>query len=360
MAAIRRAGIVLALLLAACDRPRLALGRDRLHRVRHVFVIVLENHGLDASFGSRHAPYLTDSLVPRGLLLRQYYAIAHNSLANYIAMVSGMAPTPETQGDCPIYQDFVQTGVAADGQPIGRGCIYPAHVPSIATQLDAARLEWKGYMEDMGNDPNRESATCGHPAVGKPDHTATATRVDQYMTRHDPFMYFHAIIDSAACARHVVRLATLPSDLATADSTPNFSLIIPNSCHDAHDVPCANGERGDIEAADAFLGHWVPIIMSSAAFRRDGLLVITFDEANTGDASACCGEVSGPNTRAAGGGGPGGGRIGALLLSPFATPGSVSDEPFNHYSLLRSVEDAFGLSKLGYAARRGVASFAVR
>src|SRR5579884_395872 len=177
--------LTIALVLAACDRSPITLGRDRLRRVRHVFVVVLENHGFDAGFGSRHAPYLVDSLIPRGVLLTRYYAIAHNSLANYIAMISGIAPTPETQGDCPVYRDFVETGVAPDGQPIGAGCIYPAAVPTLASQLAAAGHTWKGYMEDMGNDPDRESAACGHPPVGAVDRTSVSTRTDMYMTRHD-------------------------------------------------------------------------------------------------------------------------------------------------------------------------------
>jgi hypothetical protein len=100
------------------------------------------------------------------------------------------------------------------------------------------------------------------------------------------------------------------------------------------------------------------VIQSSAAYRRDGLLVIAFDEA-ANDSSACCGEQSGPNTPAPGGqsGGPGGGRTGAVMLSPFIAPGTVSDHSYNHYSLLRSIEDSFGLAHLGYAAGPGLRPF---
>lgn len=90
------------------------------------------------------------------------------------------------------------------------------------------------------------------------------------------------------------------------------------------------------------------------------MLVITFDEAASGDATACCNEPSGPNTLSPGGTGPGGGRVGAVVLSPFVTRASVSDQPYNHYSLLRSVGDIFGLPYLGYAGRAGVTSFTLK
>ncbi|HEX7942389.1 MAG TPA: alkaline phosphatase family protein, partial [Gemmatimonadaceae bacterium] len=85
--------------------------------------------------------------------------------------------------------------------------------------------------------------------------------------------------------------------------------------------------------------------------------IVTFDEALSIDASACCNERSGPNTSRAGINGPGGGRTGAVLLSPFIKPGTVSDAPYNHYAMLRSVEDIFGLPYLGYAGQAGLASF---
>ena len=95
----------------------------------------------------------------------------------------------------------------------------------------------------------------------------------------------------------------------------------------------------------------------SPAFRDDGLLIITFDEALSLDRTSCCGQVPGPNARVAADGLFGGGRIGAVLLSRFITPGTVSDVPYNHYSLLRSIEDIFGVGHLGYAQQRTVTSF---
>ena len=82
---------------------------------------------------------------------------------------------------------------------------------TLPAQLQGAKFTWRDYNEDMGADPTRESATCGHPVVGQPDHTEAATATDMYATRHDPFVYFHSIIDDAAlCDSHVVNLKHLP------------------------------------------------------------------------------------------------------------------------------------------------------
>jgi len=320
----------------------------------HVFVIVLENENASTTFGpGSPAPYLANTLTREGAFVPGYYGIGHNSLDNYIAMVSGQAPTLATQADCPDFVDVLPGTPTAAGQVLGQGCVYPAAVQTVAGQLQARGLTWKGYMEDMGNNPVRDNGvTCAHPAIGSPDPTQQATATDQYATRHNPFVYFHSIIDNpAGCQARDVPLTRLPSDLSSIKSTPNL-------CHDGHDATCADGTPGGLPAADAFLRQWVPQITASPAFRRDGLLVVAFDEAGS-DSSSCCGEQSGPNTLAAGGpmGGSGGGRTGAVLLSPFIAPGTVSAQDYNHYSLLRSIEDAFGLSHLGYAGAPGLRTF---
>ena len=288
--------------------------------IKHVFVIVLENQDYDATFGGgTPARYLADSMVAAGALLRQYYGIGHNSLDNYVAMISGVAPNARTQADCPRYEEFVETGTASDGQPIGSGCIYPTDVRTVANQLEARHLTWKGYMEDMGNDPAREAARCGHPPIGARDTTARARHGDQYATKHDPFVYFHAILDSPSCRSNVVPLSELAADLRAAGRTPNYAFIVPNLCHDGHDWVCVDSEPSGLTAIDRFLAHWVPMITRSRAYAQGGLLIVTFDEALASDASACCNELPGPNTQH-----PGlsrarrraNGRRGALALHP--------------------------------------------
>jgi hypothetical protein len=275
-------------------------------------------------------------------------------------MISGQSPNLVTQLDCQTYSSFTGTTTGANGQTIGQGCVYPTSIASLPDQLEKAGLSWKGYMEDMGNDTTREAATCGHPAIGAKDGTQVATKTDQYATRHNPFMYFHSIVDDQArCDSHVVNLGNLPADLGSIDSTANYTFITPSLCHDGHDSPCASGEPGGLQSINSFLLQWVPQILASPAFQKDGLLIITFDESNgvTSDSSACCGEGPGPNTLLPGLLGPGGGKVGAVLLSPFIKPGTVTTTAYNHYSMLRSVQDIFGLQYLGYAGATGQAGF---
>ena len=129
----------------------------------------------------------------------------------------------------------------------------------------------------------------------------------------------------------------------------NYTFITPNLCDDGHDATCANGQTGGLPAADAFLKTWVPKITASQAFKEDGLLMVIFDESAGGDSSSCCGEIPGPAAPEPGGTGPGGGRTGAVMLSPCIAPGTVTNTAYNHYTMLGSVENIFGLSHLGYA-----------
>jgi hypothetical protein len=343
------AAVACAVLLGAASSASAALPP-----IKHVFVLIDENESASTTFGAGSpAPYLSQTLVSEGAFLPNYYGVGHNSLDNYIAMVSGQAPNPMTSADCANFDDFMAPSIDGSGQETGQGCVYPADVPSLMSQFDAAGLTWRAYEDSMGSDPTRETATCGHPAVGSPDNTQTETAADQYATRHDPFVYFHYVIDNAPeCNANVVNLNQLPTDLASAASTPNFVFITPSLCNDGHDATCLNGGGGGLAQADAFLKTWVPQITSSPAYQQNGLLIVAFDEA-VGDATACCGEMPGPydaaNSIMPGGSGPGGGVVGAVLLSPFIAPGTRSTTAYNHFSMLASVEDIFGLPRLADA-----------
>ena len=356
---------------SASTVPHAAAG---LPPVKHVFVIMLENEGYAETFGDPSAdPYLATTLPSEGALLSQYHGIGHFSNDNYIALISGQAPNPDNQADCQVFNDFpAGTPIAASGQIAGSGCVFPSAVDTVAGQLDAAHLSWKAYMQDMGNIPSRESAVCAHPAIGSPDPTQRAVPGDGYATRHNPFVYFHSIIDDTAlCDARVVPLGTtsgtlptgvpagttgLATDLGSASTTPTLSFITPDLCSDGHDAPCVNTHASATSGAniDTFLSTWVPRITASPAYKSGGMLIVTFDEADvTGagaDASACCNEQPGPASALPGLNGPGGGRTGEVVLSPFIRPGTVSATPYNHYSTLATVEDLFGLSKLGQAA----------
>ncbi len=356
------AALLLGTLLAACvDGPgtRAAADGAAINVPRHVFVIILENEPFQVTFGEHSpAPYLAHELPKQGVLLTRYFATGHYSLDNYISIISGQAPNPETQQDCHIFSEFKRSkpGFDAHGQIRGTGCVYPADVKTLTNQLQDAGYTWKGYMESMGADPSRETAVCAHAKIGEVDETNHATANDQYADKHNPFVYFHSIIDDPTdCAVHVVNLDKFPADLQSIATTPNFAFITPDLCHDGHDAPCKNGEPGGLVSADQFLREWVPQIVASPAFKQDGLLIITFDEGT--DAAACCGEMKPAGAPQPGQFGPGGGRIGAVVLSPFVKPGTISKMDYNHYGLLRSIEDWFGLPHLGYAGQNGLRAF---
>jgi hypothetical protein len=355
---IRRAAVLAALLVVAL--PTVARAATSAQPpIRHVFIIVLENESASVTFGpSSPAPYLSKTLLAQGAYLPKYFATGHNSNDNYIAMVSGQAPNPQNQVDCQIFDDVVPGTIGSFGQAEGTGCVYPSAVKTIADQLTAAHFTWRDYNQGMGSDPSRETAVCAHPALNSFDNTQSATATDMYATRHNPFVYFHSIIDDTTlCDTHVVNLDELPQDLSSASSTANYTFITPDLCNDGHDAPCADGEPGGLVQADTFLKTWVPQITASPAFRQDGLLIVTFDEAATSDASSCCGEMPGPASPEPGESGPGGGDIGAVLLSPCIAPGTVSQTAYNHYTMLGSIENLFGLSHLGYAALPGATYF---
>ena len=368
--------------------PRAASGATT-PPIRHVVIIVLENSDFANNFGAGAvlSPYLTGTLVPMGVEIPLYYGTGHASLDNYVAMISGQAPNPATQGDCTSPATLSPGTLDADGEAVGTGCTYPANVPTIANQLDAAGYTWKGYMEDMGNSPTTSRNTCRGPGApvnpNAPPSTATS---DKYATKHNPFVYFSSITglthtdgnsqgtkvaytNLAYCDAHDVPLDQLAADLATPGGLPNYSFITPNLCEDGHDVcGSSNPDNGPVQW-DAFLHRWAPKILATPAFQPggDGLLFITWDEGE-GDSTACCNEQPGPNLnetavppQTPGGDeppGPGGGQAGAVAISPFIAPNSQpATGSYNHYSLLRSVEDAFGLSHIGFAAQSGLAPF---
>ena len=331
----------------------------------HIFIIILENKAYANTFSPKSlAPYLAHELPAKGALLRNYYGIGHNSLDNYIALVSGQAPNIATQTDCKKFTEFKLDKPTLDenGQAIGSGCVYPAIVPMLGDQLEKVGKSWRGYMQDLGNDRSKAVEECGYPPIGESDQTSHRTPADQYATKHNPFYYFHGFIDNHdRCVQHVVNLHHLSDDLKSIATTPNYSFITPNLCDDGHDAPCIDKSTGGLMQADGFLRKWVPQILDSPAFKKDGVLIITFDEASGPpgmDSSACCGEQGLPGaSRQPGGDGPGGGRVGAVILSPFVKPNTISDVPYNHYSTLRWVEDQFGVPHLGYAAAKGLVTF---
>ncbi len=202
--------------------------------------------------------------------------------------------------------------------------------------------------------------TCRHPALGTTDPTAsTSTPLDGYVTRRNPFVYFDTLTAEPACSENDVGLSQLTVDIS-AGKIPNFSWIAPDLCTAGADNACPAGDTvTGTGAADKFLSTYIPQIESTATYRKDGMIVILSDQAPASganaDSSACCGRVDYANTSNPGGTaqpGAGGGRTGALVISPFAAKGATDATPSDHYTLLSTLDAAFNLPALGYAAKR--------
>src|SRR3954454_15671567 len=287
--------------------------------------------------------------------LPNYSGIGLASLDNYIAAASGQGPNPETQADCQLLSDFKGSPGGPDGQAMGAGCVYPTAVKTVAGQLADKGPRWRGYMEDMALAGGADQPTCVHPALNQRDSTQSASAKHQYAARHNPFVYFHSLIDGPACKDNDLDLAQLPGEIAQAATTASFTFITPDLCSDGHDATCADPkQKGGYAGINDFLSTWVPRILGSPGYKDDGLLVVSFDEAESDNAS-CCNEKAANTPNAAGPSpGSGGGKIGAVLISPFIKPATVDSTDYNHYSFLRTMEDLFGLEHLGYAAVDGL------
>ena len=340
--------------------------------VKHVWLIILENKSYDATFTSLNQnSYLWKTLPSQGALLKNYYGTGHFSLDNYTSMVSGQGPAPADQNDCPVYGDasgsvltsrvkdgpttdrgqFAETGAPyanpipggpAEGAHGGTGCVYPASVPTLFNQFDAAGVSWKGYAQDLGNPdatgPTHDVNKCGgpgNPAGAGVTNPGSANATDQYVPKHFPFPWFESLLSSNTdcTSSEIANLDSanngLVHDLQSESTTPAFSWITPDNCSDAHDAICAGNNlsgafdssgnpvytpagddayqpeettptnyTGGLYASDLFLKYYIPLIEQSAAFKDGGLIDITFDEANPPFANSSFNNANNPGSTA--------------------------------------------------------------
>jgi hypothetical protein len=302
-------------------------GLEGVRHFDHVVVLVLENQNYDTSWGPGSVAHYLNSLRAEGVFADQYFATGHVSLDNYITMVSGQPWNPVTGSDCAT----VNLWMCVQAQQLF------SHGRHLGDQLDAYGLSWKGYMDGM-------PSPCFHA-----DYSPTAIPPDPYQgnsveppafdyaDRHNPWIYFKNVIgNDARCKAHDVPYTHLATDLA-ANALPAFSFITPDTCNDGHDAPCANGKPGGLTTADAWLQQEVPPLLDYLR-ANNGILLITFDENGftAGPPFGCChGGIAGL---------PGfGGRIGLLALGAGLTPGKVVHTKYDHASLLRTLEDSFGI-----------------
>ncbi len=313
--------------------------------IQHVFVISLASPGYDAAFGTTpQMPYLATTLRPQGVLLSNYSLLDKTSLPNAIATVSGQPPNDQTKADCPVYSEFPPSGNAnARGIVSGSGCIYPVETVTFSDQLIGARLRWHAYMEGMADETGQPDS-CVQPEPNAADTPATGG----YAARLNPFVYFHSLLDLGDCTENDVPLSELEGDLKKIETTSNFNYISPNLCNVGLGDQCPEGVPEGAAAADAFLSTWVPKILASPAYEKDGLLIVTFGQVNPG-------ALADPALAAAIGDPP---KVGTLVLSRFATPGGTDGVAYDPYSLERTFADLFRLSPLGAAAGAKVKSLA--
>jgi hypothetical protein len=303
----------------------------------HVFVISLASPGYEAAFGeSAQMPYLATTLRPQGLLLTNYKLLGEAAPANAIASVAGQPPNASTQAGCPTYNEIPATAEANKrGLIATSGCVYPVMTLTLPDQLGSSQHTWRGYFEGMV-DESGKPANCVRP---EPD-AAEAPAPAAYSSKLNPFAYFHSLLDLGDCATNDVPLTGLEKDLKKVDTTADYTYVSPTPCNAGFAGQCPEGAASGPAAADAFLANWVPKILSSPAYKKDGLLIVTFGAVNP--------PAEGVTQSL---------KTGTLLVSNFFSPGSTDAAAYNPYSLLRSSEELFGLSLLGEAQGKKVKSF---
>jgi hypothetical protein len=186
--------------------------------------------------------------------------------------------------------------------------------------------------------------TCAYPSAEATEPPAPGS----YSATRNPFVYFHSLLDLGDCALYDVSLTKLQAALHKPGATPTYSFIAPSPCNAGVSGQCPEGAPSGAAAADAFLATWVPKILASPAYKKDGLLIVAFDQVDPAAATPAAVPANPVPPR----------QVGALLLSPFVSPGSTDAKPYSPYSLLRSTEDLFGLTHLGRAGGAKVPSFA--
>lgn len=304
-------------------RPAPAPEPLRLPAVGHVWLVALADQRFDDLYGpDSPARFLNDTLVGQGTLLTGYEALADGTLANGIALLSGRRSTPQIDSECPVYEEGA--------------CLFGPDVATLPTQLEANALTWRAYVAGQGA-PGDPLLSCRRPAPGGPDPTAASDAPpDGYVTRRNPFVYFHAIVDQPTCPERTVGLEQLDADLA-APEPPAFSWVAPGLCEAGVPAACPpDGRPAGTAAVDAYLADLVPRIQATPSYQEDGLIVIVADR------SARPATEDDPQAR----------RTGALLLSPLVHRGRTVPARVDHLTLLRTFEDLFGLPYLGAAASR--------
>ena len=254
---------------------------------QHIVIIMFENKEFGSVIGNPQMPNF-NRLAVEYTLLTQYYAIQHPSLPNYIALMGG--DTFGINSNC-------------------NDCFINA--TSLPDLIEASGRTWKTYQEDMP-----EPCFMGSTLL--------------YAQKHNPFVYFDPIrLNPERCTRSVVPLTDLQTDIA-ANSLPNFMFIKPNICNDSHDC--------SLRVSDAWLMNLLGYLIPALDATGQSYFVAMLWEEGQGS-HTCCGLPE-----------PGGGRVPIVIQSPQAKNGFEDPTPYTHYSLLKTISEAWGLQYLGHAA----------
>ncbi|MGI8841701.1 MAG: alkaline phosphatase family protein [Caulobacteraceae bacterium] len=308
-------------------------------RYAHVFVIVEENKSYDQILDPAGAPNIA-ALAAKYGNATQFFAEVHPSEANYVALLGG-----DTFG---IHDDDGFTCRAGSTGPFCGGASAPGyvdhtvHAPHLGAQLEAAGLTWKGYYESLPA-PGSLAFTASDPAF---DNGTKKTAL--YASKHSGFLNFASVQADPRRPEKIVDFHQLDADLALG-VLPNFALVVPNQCNEMHGLhgpkvpPDCNGANvaALIRRGDAFAGELVKKLQATAAWKspENFAIVITFDEGAGGTREGCCAVTpTAPSNF-------GGGHIPTLVITNHGPRGVADETAYNHYSLLRTIEDAFGLKE---------------
>ncbi|GAC1421503.1 MAG: phosphatidylinositol-3-phosphatase [Candidatus Velthaea sp.] len=307
---------LVAALLGAAPAPPL----EGIPRFSHVIVIVEENKSYDHVMHGGLAPHIVRLAKMYGSATAMY-GEDHPSEGNYVAMIAGST-----------------YGVNDDD-------VHHFDHPTLPDQLRAAGLDWRGYF---GSLPEPGSTAVFSAATSTEPQAA-------YASKHNPFVNFDRLRTAPDFAKHTVGLDRLAADL-DAGTVPAFAFVVPNQCDEMHGLSARAAHVPEdchgpavIERGDRVVGELVGRITGSALWRANAnaAIVVTFDEddGSTSGAQGCC--ASEPASAA----NFGGGRIPTVVITNHGPRGITDPTPYNHYSLLRTIEDAFGISRyLGLAA----------
>jgi len=314
-------------------------------RYSHVFVIVEENKDFELIMNPKVAPNIARLGATYGVA-SNFYGEVHPSEANYVALVGG-----DTLGIVDDDAFYCKAGT------VDRYCSganqpgYPDHTtaaPHIGDQLQARGLSWKAYLESLP-EPGSLAIIAADPKYG-----ALPPMNLIYASKHAGFVNFKSVQTDPKRAEHLVGFDRLDADLASG-RLPNFALIVPNQCNEMHGIYGA-GVPADcditkplltITRGDRVIGELVDKLMATRAWRskENMAIVITFDESGSGRREGCCAVTPTAASNF------GGGHITTVVVTNHGPRGVTDPTPYNHYSLLRTIEDVFGIDEhLGHAA----------